>query len=87
MEIFNNEKQKVGRESILGESPLGRESSTPIVNDYSMTKESNELYIINMQCTLYKLKLGLGGTGQNDRTTLPEGDRLGLVRVTEGNPK
>ena len=52
-----------------------------------MTKESNELYIINMQCTLYKLKLGLGGTGQNDRTTLPEGDRLGLVRVTEGNPK
>ena len=37
--------------------------------------------------TLYNLRLGLGGTGQNDRTNLPEGDRLGLVRVTEGNPK
>ena len=33
------------------------------------------------------LRLGLGGTAQNDRTVSPEGDRLGLVRVTEGNPK
>ena len=37
--------------------------------------------------TLCKLRLGLGGTGQNDRTNSHEGDRLGLVRVTEGNPK
>ena len=33
------------------------------------------------------LRLGLGGTAQNDRTVSPEGDRLGLVRVTESNPK
>ena len=37
--------------------------------------------------SLLKSRLVLGGTGQNDGTNSPEGDRLGLVRVTEGNPK
>ena len=36
---------------------------------------------------LLKLRLVLGGTCKNDGTNSHEGDRLGLVSVTVGNPK